>query len=476
MVPITLLGWIPVVICLFALLPPRRAIITAFLAAWLFLPVAGYSIVGLPDYTKMSATCVGVLLCTVLFDAQRLISFRPRWVDAPMIAWVLIPFATSLSNGLGAYDGLSASLEWLIAWGLPYFIGRMYFTDVEGLRELAVGIFVGGLLYVPLCLFEIRMSPQLHNWMYGFHQHDFQQTKRFGGFRPTVFMEHGLMVGLWMTSAALVGIWMWLKGGLRSLVGIPMSVLVPVQLATTVLCKSAGALVLLVAGLGCMFGAQLFRMRAIMIAAVLVAPLFIAARIQGWSAQHFVEMAAAVSPDRAQSLQARIDNERMLLDKAAQRPILGWGGWGRNLVYDYRGRQLTIADSLWIIALAKNGLMGLVAVFAAMLVPTVRALVRLDPCARWSPAGAPVVALAGTMVVYAADKLFNAMLNPVFLVVAGGLAGASLLAGQRVVEPGKSVTAGVRGTVLFPGKRAREEEKGLSPFPKRKWGQSLGTQ
>ena len=56
LVPLTLFGWIPFVLALFALLPPRRAVVTAFLAAWLFLPMAGYGVKGLPDYTKMSAT------------------------------------------------------------------------------------------------------------------------------------------------------------------------------------------------------------------------------------------------------------------------------------------------------------------------------------------------------------------------------------------------------------------------------------
>ena len=58
---------------------------------------------------------------------------------------------------------------------------------------------LGGLIYVPLCLFEVRMSPQLHNMVYGFAQHSFGQTVRGGGWRPMVFMQHGLAVGLFMS-------------------------------------------------------------------------------------------------------------------------------------------------------------------------------------------------------------------------------------------------------------------------------------
>ncbi|HEX8521013.1 MAG TPA: hypothetical protein VF669_02070, partial [Tepidisphaeraceae bacterium] len=60
LVPLMLFGWIPAVTYLFMVLPPRRAVIAAFLVAWLFLPMAGYKVTALPDYTKMSATVFGV--------------------------------------------------------------------------------------------------------------------------------------------------------------------------------------------------------------------------------------------------------------------------------------------------------------------------------------------------------------------------------------------------------------------------------
>ena len=62
---------------------------------------------------------------------------------------------------------------------------------------------------MPLCLYEIRMSPQLHYLVYGFYPSFFGMSVRFGGYRPTVFLQHGLAVGMWMTSASLVGVWLW---------------------------------------------------------------------------------------------------------------------------------------------------------------------------------------------------------------------------------------------------------------------------
>src|SRR5688572_13689952 len=166
LVPLTLFGWIPFVLLMFLLLPPRRAVIVSFLIAWLFLPMKGYGIPGLPDYTKMSATTFGVLLGALIFDTDRLLSFRPRWIDLPIIVFCTSPAISSYLNGLGIYDGVSEIVRQTIIWGFPYLIGRIYFTDLESMRELAVGLFVGGLIYVPLCWMEVLLSPQLHRWIY----------------------------------------------------------------------------------------------------------------------------------------------------------------------------------------------------------------------------------------------------------------------------------------------------------------------
>ena len=155
---IALVGWFPMVFLLFSVLPPRRAVIAAFLFAWMFLPVASYAIAFFPDYDKTTATCVSVLCAMFVFDTARVMGFRPKWYDLPMAVFCVCPVASSLTNGLGAYDGFSGALATITRWGIPYFVGRVYLNNLEGLRELAIGVFISGLVYVPLCLFEIRMS------------------------------------------------------------------------------------------------------------------------------------------------------------------------------------------------------------------------------------------------------------------------------------------------------------------------------
>ena len=87
---------------IFMLLPSRQAATTAVIGAWLLLPPYSLAIAGLPDYSKSTAATLGVLLGTLIFDPNRLLTFRPRWFDLPMLALVLHSgIASSLSERPG---------------------------------------------------------------------------------------------------------------------------------------------------------------------------------------------------------------------------------------------------------------------------------------------------------------------------------------------------------------------------------------
>lgn len=424
LVPIVLFGWIPLVVALFAMLPARRAVTAAFIVGWLFLPVAGYQLPGLLDYTKTTATSIGILLGAGVFDTGRLLRFRVRWIDAPMIAWCACPLASSLANGLGAYDGMATSFAALAMWGVPYFIGRLYFSELEGLRELAIGIMIGGLAYVPLCLLEIRLSPQLHAWLYGYHQAPFAHHLRFGGYRPKVFLESGLALGMWMTAASVIGVSLWKSNGLRRIGSIPVSALTLVLITTAALCKAMGALVLLLVGVASLFATDIVRRSVVITSLVLVPPAYIVARtLYHWWPYSVLEAASAISPDRADSLQFRLVHEGQLAAHAMERPIFGWGGWGRHRVIDEWGVDQSITDGLWVIVLGKNGMFGLAALGAALLVPPFmlgRWLAKVQPSVQ---ATAPALSLAIIVILFVFDSLVNANQNPVFLLAVGGLAG-----------------------------------------------------
>ncbi len=240
-------AWLPVVLGLFLFFKPRTAVLIGIFAGWMFLPErAGVDLPLLPPWTKYTGTNLSVLTGVILFCPHRLTGLRWRWWDLFMVAWVLVPMASSVSNGIGGgtataiYGGLTLVLQNAVVFGVPYLIGRAMFRTADDLRALVVALFAAGLVYVPLCLIEMRLTPQLHRWVYGSHAHAFGQAKRMGGFRPTVFMQHGLMVGFFMTAATLAGWWCWRGKLIRKIGGMPVGWALLLLTLVTLNCRSAG--------------------------------------------------------------------------------------------------------------------------------------------------------------------------------------------------------------------------------------------
>jgi hypothetical protein len=432
---IVLCGWTLVVFYLFSSLPPRRAVSISLLLGWLFLPVASFDLPGFFDYNKATATCLSVFLAAALLDKdKRLWNFRPTRFDLPMLIWCLCPLVTSLSNDLGMYDGLSTAIQQTILWGIPYVMGRAYFGDVKSLRELAIILFIGGLIYIPLCLYEIRMSPQLHSTIYGFHQHDFSQTMRFDGWRPTIFLQHGLAVGFFMCMTSLIGVWLWVRMPSHIFLGRSVGWLVVALLITSVLVKSWGALVLLAVGLIVLFLSATLRTRVLAVLLLLVFPLYIAARtVGGWSGDQLLTLAQlSGSEERVQSLLTRLRSEHFLMERAKLQPLLGWGGWDRSLVGDENHIVKTkeglwvrvIPDSFWIVNFGMYGLFGLASITIALSMPLLL-LLRRFPVSSWATSEiAPLAVLTIILGLYMLDNLMNDMVNPLFTLAAGGGTGA----------------------------------------------------
>jgi len=426
--------WIPAVLYIFMRFPPQRAIVLSFVVAWLYLPVVNIPLPGIPDLTKMSATCYGILLATVIFDAGRFSSFKPSWLDLPMLLWCLCPFASSVTNGLGAYDGFASALAQTVTWGLPYFLGRIYLADLSGLRQLAIGIFVGGLSYVPLCLIESILSPQMHQWVYGYHASpDFSQAYRLGGYRPTVFMEHGLAVGAWMMAATLVGIWLWRTEVIKQIWNVPISWLVSTLLLTFVLCRSTGAYALLAIGLVLIFGSKWPRttLPVLLLILGMCSYLYVNAITETYFSDQLVSVSSKVFPEeRVESMEFRFNNEELLVDKARQKIVFGWGGYGRNRVYerDWKGDvvDISVTDSLWIIAFGINGAVGLISLTASLLLPVVVFLKRYSANLWSNRKVAPAAVLAVLIALYMLDCLLNAMVNPIYVIACGGIAGFAM--------------------------------------------------
>ncbi|MEG4224996.1 O-antigen ligase domain-containing protein [Microcoleus sp. N9_B2] len=433
LIPFAMFGFIPVVFYLFVRFPAQRAVIISFVAAWLFLPQASYPIPSLPPYTKISAACYGILLGTLIYDTVRLTSFKPGWLDVPMVIYCLCPIFSQVSNG---GSPISPTINQIVTWGLPYFLGRLYVGSLDGLRQLAIGIFAGGLAYIPFTLVEGIRGPILHQMIYGVNAFDdWGQARRMGGWRPVVFMQHGLMVGLWMMTAALIAVWLWQTGTLKKFMGRNIKTLAIILTIAFFLCRSTGAYSLFVFALIVLFSAKWFRtsLPLLFIIGYIVFYLYIAASGQ-FSSKDVIEFINQVfGEERAGSLKFRFDNEEILGEKARQRFMFGWGDSGGNRVYNEYGDDISVTDSLWIIAFGINGAVGLVSLFSSLLLPVIVFSVFKYPARTWTnPKVAPAAVLGIALTMYVFDCVLNAMTNPIFALIAGGISGLVLKAPESL--------------------------------------------
>lgn len=427
MVAIALLGFVPFGLLLFAFLPARRAVAAIWVLGWVFLPpAASYKLPGLPDYNKFHAIMITAMLGSVLFDMKTLLRFRPHWADIPAFIFMFVPFFSSITNGLGVNDGLSSMFQNFSFWVAPYFLGRVYFSDLPGIREFAIWIFIGALICMPLCWIEMKFSPQLNRWVYGYHQHAaFDQTRRYGGWRPMLFMQHGLMVGLWMGVGTMMATVLWMSGSLRRYLGMPMWVWAGLLAATTILCRSFGALALLAVALSIASVARQIRVPILVVVFALLPVTYVATRSTGlWDGSQLVTAAREVGGEqRAGSLEFRLRSENVLVSHALKQPIFGWGGWERNRP-DKKEVNFRIAtDGLWVIQLGQRGLIGMVCFMAIFLVPSYLFFMRWGMVGITHPWLGPGLGLTLAVLMFLNDSLFNSMINPLYTVAAGAISG-----------------------------------------------------
>ena len=419
---VALWAWVPVVLVFFGVLGPRRGILAGYFLGALFLPEAGFRIPSFVAYDKLSATSIAVVIGILLFDHERLKSFRPSVFDLPMLVWVGVPFASMLSNDFAVRDAAFPMLEHVFDWGIPYFCARLYIDRWSGLRDLVFAIALAGLVYVPLCLFELRMSPRLHADFYGFHQRAFMMLDRYGGYRPLVFLQSPLMVGMLMATSSLVVFWSWRAKILERFGPLPIRWATLVLVVTTILGKTSGAMTLMFLGMLICTTSRRAVGQWMFAGIVFIGLLYPPLRASGILDREraLAPLIAVYDEERIKSLSYRMINEDLLAAHAAERAWLGWGGWGRESVYDEEGRKVSTQDGLWIIVFGKYGLIGLAAIMGVHLVPALL-LLRL-PSATWVQGPTAMVAvLSVVMGLTWIDKLLNGMPNVVITLTAGAL-------------------------------------------------------
>jgi hypothetical protein len=196
-------------------------------------------------------------------------------------------------------------------------------------------------------------------------------------------------------------------------------------LGTAVMVRSLGGMLFLMAGFATLLAIRFLRTPVPLLALVMVAPVYMTMRAGGyWSGEWALQKSQQMfGPERTQSFLVRVAAENLLAQKAMQQPWFGWGRWNRNRVLDARGNDATPTDGLWIITLGTNGVISLVCLTIVILMPPLLVW-RRCPINLWShPGVAATAAIAVLLILHMIDNLLNAMLDPVFTMAIGALAG-----------------------------------------------------
>jgi hypothetical protein len=422
--------WPLIVVGCYLWMKPHKAILATFIGGWLFLPVAQFQIPGFPDYGKTQSVSLVAFICGLLISPWPLLRLKFQWPDVVVWLICLSPLLSSIANGLGLYNGMSGVLLYGIMFAIPYYLGRAYFGDPEILKDVLMAIFIGGLLYAPFCLFEMRMSPHLHKFIYGYHPHSFAQHIRQGGYRPMVFMNHGIMVAIWMSVAAIGGICLWLRGHMKSMQSIPGWAWVVSLVLVAILCKSLFALALLLIGSSCVVLGNTLRTKYLLVAFLLMFPSYVVTRaVLDQNALPIIKLLEPLSASGASSMKARVMSEGPILRNLKKSPLFGWGSTaklrpktdGRNdFAIDESGKRYAIVvEAGWLRQLGLYGWAGFVPWMLLYLAPGILLFLYL-PREAWF--GAEWSLLPGLVIminVFLCDNLMNEMYSPIYVLLVG---------------------------------------------------------
>ncbi|WP_299964577.1 hypothetical protein [uncultured Roseobacter sp.] len=402
---------------------------------YMFLPVRfAIDFPMVPPMDKHVVPVLTVMAATMLVASLRdSVPHQPGLLPKSMLARALIAMlllgavGTAVTNGdrivtpldvkqgLRLYDGVSVAISYALTI-LPVLLGRKFFASPETHRLILIVFCVAACGYALLALYEIRMSPGLNRSVYGFTPHSWRQHVRGGGFRPMVFMEHGLRVSLFFAMALIAAVGLFRMGWKTG----PMLLAIGWLFVTVVLSKSLGALIIALLIIPMVF--FLSTRMLILAAAVIAMTVLTYPMLRGGGyvpVDRITSFANSIDAQRAASFTTRLENEDLLLERAAKRPIFGWGGFGRSRVRNEKGHDIVIPDGYWVIIIGVGGWSRYLGEFGLMTVPMLFLFLQRGRMQISRDTAILSIILAGNMI----DLIPNSGQTPITWLIAGALWG-----------------------------------------------------
>lgn len=433
-------AWVPIALWLARRWPPAKAGALLILIPLMFLPErVEFKLPGLPEFDKLRIAIFWLLIAALLFHRQRLSTVRlDKWFKLAILVLLGGSVVTVLLNSEPIFDGslyvpshrpydavhhlLTQTLDYV----LPFTLAVAMFNDPKDLRVFFRILVGAALVYSALQIVELNLSPQLHKWAYGFYQHSFVQTKRGAGYRPMVFMSHGLAVALFTVSGVLAAAALHKATKIR-VFRIRVGWAFVYLWIILFLSKSTAAFLYSLVAVPLVFFTSpktQFRVATLLGMFVLLYPQVRGAGlvpvddIREWAVSEFGE-------SRGRSLMVRFVNEEKLLDRANERPFFGWGTYCRRCIHDpITGEATSVSDGDWIITRGAYGQVGFLAKYLLLLLPIFLGAIRLKHVRRMSDRRL-LSALALIVGFSTFDLLPNGNFNYMVFVFSGVLLGCS---------------------------------------------------
>ncbi len=469
---IVLYTWPLVVFAFFRVWSPAVALLAAIIGGYLFLPTGlSLDLPGLPALNKDTIPATAAFIAAMITSGTTTPTSLPGWLPKkrlPILLIVILILGTCLTvlanrhplfygplvfPALRVWDILSTLLS-AVMMLLPFILGRKYLAHPEKQWLFLKALVIAGTGYSLLALYEIRMSPQLNFMIYGYFPHAWEQHIRPGGYRPLVFVQHGLWLAMFFAMCVLAA------GGLAKYVkekrGRVYLLLCVWLLMTLFLSNSLGAFLIAAILIVVMFVLNVrlhFAIAAVFSGIALLYPMLRGADLV--PVNTIIEWVTTLSVDRADSLEFRVVNENYLLEKARERPLFGWGGWGRSFVYDpATGEGISlIADGYWVGVIGVGGWARYLSEFGLLCLPALVLFFR----ARRLGLGPETAILSLVLVANVIDLLPNATVTPITWLITGALWGR--------LELGRVATSDTEMAPVAEPKHALARARPRAPLP-----------